>query len=114
MKAVTFYFWNLESTPNLYRYVQPFLPVMVDLAFGKILNIWKESQCYVDSCIPQLSCKRFHFCKCAGECPLKDAEQNTCKKPVITLIFKLKALVICSKFDLAWQQRDILNLTFVV
>ena len=30
------------------------------------------------------------FCKFAGECPLKDAEQNVKKKPVITVIFKLK------------------------
>ena len=42
MKAVTFYFWNLEPIPNLYRFVQPFLPFMVDLMFGKILNIWEE------------------------------------------------------------------------
>ena len=29
------------------------------------------------------------ICECAGECTLKDAEQNSYKKPVITLIFKL-------------------------
>ena len=46
-----------------------------------------------------------NFCEinaheCARDCPLKDAEQKSSKKPVITLIFKLKALVICPKFDL--------------
>ena len=46
-------------------------------------------------------CKRFHFCECADECPLRDAGINSEKKPVITLIFKLKALVICTKFDLS-------------
>ena len=38
------YFWNLEPIPNLHRFVFPFLPFMVDLAFGKILNILEESQ----------------------------------------------------------------------
>ena len=49
-------------------------------------------------------CKRFHVCKCSGECSLKDAEQNSQEKPVITLIFKLKALVICTNFDLDWRR----------
>ena len=39
-------------------------------------------------------CKRFHFCACAGECPLNDAEKNFPKTLVITLVFKLKSLVI--------------------
>ena len=39
MKAVTFYFWNLKSTPNLHIFVLPFLTFMVDLTFGKILNM---------------------------------------------------------------------------
>ena len=51
MKAVTFYFWNMESSPNLYRFVQHFLPFTVDLAFGKILNAWDESQLYGNGCI---------------------------------------------------------------
>ena len=29
------------------------------------------------------------FCKYPGECPLKNTEQNTCKKLVTTLICKL-------------------------
>ena len=49
-------------------------------------------------------CKRFHVCKGSGECSLKNAGQNSQKKPVITLIFKLKALVICTNFDLAWKR----------
>ena len=39
MKVVTFYFWNLEPTPYLYRSELAFLPFIVDLTFGKILNI---------------------------------------------------------------------------
>ena len=31
-------------------------------------------------------CQRFHFCTCAGECLLKDAEQNFQKKPIIALV----------------------------
>ena len=38
MKAVTFYFQNLEPTPCLYRFVLAFLPFIVKLTFGKILN----------------------------------------------------------------------------
>ena len=44
-------------------------------------------------------CKRFYFYECACECPLKDAEQNFLKKPVIILVFKLKSQVSCIKFD---------------
>ena len=43
MKAVTFYFYNLEPTPCLYRFVLAFLPFIVDLTFGKILNIYEKS-----------------------------------------------------------------------
>ena len=39
MKAVIFYFRNLESTQILHRFILPFLTFMVDLTFGKILNI---------------------------------------------------------------------------
>ena len=39
MKAVTFYFENLEPTACLYRFGLAFLPFTVDLTFGKILNI---------------------------------------------------------------------------
>ena len=49
-------------------------------------------------------CKRFHFCGCADECPLKDVKRNFYKKPIITLAFKLNALVTCIKFDIG---RDI-------
>ena len=44
MKAVTFYFKNLEPTQSLQRFVLPFLTFIVDLTFGKILNIWEESR----------------------------------------------------------------------
>ena len=47
---------------------------------------------------------RFRFCACADECLLKNAEQKFQKKTVITLVFKLKTLVIGNKFDLG---RDI-------
>ena len=72
-----------------------FLPFIVDLTFGKILNIYEKSHSrYLNSQlriqIVWLTCKRFHFCKCPGECPLKNTEQMTWKKLVITLIYKLK------------------------
>ena len=41
-----------------------------------------------------------YFCACAGECHLKNEEQNFYKKTVITLLFKLKALVTGNKSDL--------------
>ena len=50
MMAVTFYFWNLELTEFLQICIAFFIPFMVDLTFGKTLNIWEESQ-YVDSYI---------------------------------------------------------------
>ena len=116
MKAVIFYFQNLELNLCLYRFVLAFLPFIVDLTFGKILNIYEKSHSrYINSQlriqIVQLTCKRFHFCKCPGECPLKNREQNTWNKLVITLIckLKLKAVVICIKIDLlAWRH---INLT---
>ena len=42
----------------------------------------------------------FYFPKCARECPLKDPEQKFWNEPVITLVFKLKALVICTNYGL--------------
>ena len=98
---VTFYFWNLEFTPSYHRFVLHFLLFAVDLTFGKILNIWEYSHSRGKH-LPQLTCKRIHFCKCAGECPLIDAEQNSQKKPVTTLFFILKVLVIWTRFELAW------------
>ena len=44
MKAVIFYFWNLELTASLHRFVLPFLPSIVYLTFGKVLNMREESQ----------------------------------------------------------------------
>ena len=45
--------------------------------------------------------EKIPFWKCPGECLLKNTEQNTWKKLVITLIcgLRLKALVICTKID---------------
>ena len=43
MKAVTFYFKNLEPNLRIYRFVLAFLPFKVDLTFGKILNIYEKS-----------------------------------------------------------------------
>ena len=42
MKAVTFYFKNLEPTPCLYRFVSAFLLFIVDLTFVKILGRYHE------------------------------------------------------------------------
>ena len=44
MKAVAFYFWNLDLTPSLHRLVLPFIPFMVDLIFSKTLNIREDSK----------------------------------------------------------------------
>ena len=64
------------------RFVLAFLPFIVDLTFGKILNIaiyirrvtidiWLRIKTV------QLTCKRFHFCQCPGVFPLKITEQMT-------------------------------------
>ena len=45
--------------------------------------------------------QKIPFCKCTGECPLENAEQNTWKKLVTTLICKL----IFTKTDW-WPCRD--------
>ena len=42
MKAVTFYFKNLEPNLCVYRFVLDFLLFIMDLTFGKILNIYDE------------------------------------------------------------------------
>ena len=39
-KAVTFFFRNLEPTHSLRRLMLSILLFIVDLTFGKILNIW--------------------------------------------------------------------------
>ena len=44
MKAITFYFRNMEPAQSLPRFLLPFLTFMVDLTFGKILYIWYESR----------------------------------------------------------------------
>ena len=44
MKAITFYFRNLELTQSVHRFVLPFLTFMVDLTFGNILNVREESR----------------------------------------------------------------------
>ena len=44
--------------------------------------------------------KKIQFCTCAGEYLLKNTEQNLKKETVITLVFKLKVLVIGNEFDL--------------
>ena len=109
MKAVTFYFQNLEPNLCLYRFVLAFLPFIVDLTFGKILNIYEKSHSrYLNSQlriqIVQLTCKRFHFCKCPGEYPLKNVEQITWKKLVITLICKLKLFALELADLVTWRQ----------
>ena len=110
MKAVTFYFWNMESTPNIYRFVQPFLPFMVDLTFGNILDVWDKSQLYINGCISSRA-KDSIYANAQVSALEKMQSKTLRKKSVITLIFKLKAIVIYTKFDLAQWQRDILNLT---
>ena len=43
MKAVTFYFRNLEPTQSLQGFALPFLTFMVDLAFGNIYQLATSS-----------------------------------------------------------------------
>ena len=43
-KLVAIYFRDLDYSQSLHRFVMPFLTFMVDLTFGKILNIREESQ----------------------------------------------------------------------
>ena len=43
-KTVIFHFRNMEPTQSFHRFVLPFLTFMMDLTFGKILNIKEESQ----------------------------------------------------------------------
>ena len=97
-------FQNLEPNLCLYRFVLAFLPFIVDLTFGKILNIYEKSHSrYPNSQlkiqIVQLTCKRFHFWKRPGEFALKNAEQMTRKKLVITLIYNLKVAKHISKLN---------------
>ena len=40
IKAITFYFRNLEPTQSLHSFILSFLTFTVDLAFGKILKLW--------------------------------------------------------------------------
>ena len=44
-------------------------------------------------------CQRLNFCACTGGCLLKNEEENFKKKILITLVFKLKALVIGNNSD---------------
>ena len=46
-------------------------------------------------------CQRFDCCTLAGECFLKNEELNFQKKTVITLVLKLKALIIRDESELA-------------
>ena len=49
--------------------------IKVDVTFGKVLSIWhgKSHSKYIAIAHAQ---NRFHFCASAGECFLKNAEQN--------------------------------------
>ena len=44
MKAVTFYFKNMNPTQSLHRFALLFLTFMVDLTFSKMMNMQEESQ----------------------------------------------------------------------
>ena len=79
----------------------------MDLTFGKSLNLREESLKYLYS----YSSRAKDFISANGQvsAPLKDAQQNSKKKPVITLIFEPKGQVIYIKFDL---EGDILIYNF--
>ena len=87
MKAVTLYFQNLDPNLCFQRFALDVLPFLVDLTFGKILGTYMRSVTVgkqLDKNTNSLAhVQKFHFCKCPGECPLKNTEQITWKKLVI-------------------------------
>ena len=44
MKAVTFYFKNMNPTQSLHRFALLFLTFMVDLTFSKIMNMQEDDE----------------------------------------------------------------------
>ena len=44
MKAVTFYFKNMNPTQSLHRLALLFLTFMVDLTFGKMMNMQEDDE----------------------------------------------------------------------
>ena len=65
-------FFTIYSGSNICHLVKSWRRVTV----GSYLNSQLRIQ------IVQLTCKRFHFCKCPSKCPLKNTEQMTWKKLV--------------------------------
>ena len=47
MDSVTIFFRKLETTESFHRFVLLFLTFMVDLTFGKTINIWEDSRSYI-------------------------------------------------------------------
>ena len=65
-------FWNVDLI-NLHRHALPFAPFkQVVQKFEKILNIREDPECIASSCAKDF----INFSACAGECLLKNEEQN--------------------------------------
>ena len=86
----------------LYRYISVFLTFIVDLPFGKTLNAYmrRVTVSIVGTWLARnigspTHLQKIPFCKCPGECPLKNTEQSTSKKLLTTIICKL----FCTKID---------------
>ena len=84
MKAVAFYFRNLEPTQSLHRFVFLFSTFTVDLTFGKILNIWKESRRWITykaiAHVQRVSFPQMHRWVFFKKCRAKSLEE-TCNYP---------------------------------
>ena len=59
-------------------------------------------------------CQIIHFSACAGRCLLKNKEQNSKKKTFITLIFKIKALVIDNEAELDGDMEIKFQVNYVI
>ena len=75
---------------------------MEDLAFAKILNIREESQKvkYQITYIAIAHVQKALFLQMRRCVPFKRCRTKLLEEIVITIIFKLKALVTCTKLDL--------------
>ena len=97
MKAITFYFQNLEPDLCLYRFVLAFLPFIVDLIFGKILNVYEKITVGTYKQLAKNTNSLAHakdsISANAQVSALKNTEQMTQKKLVITLIYKLNTSI---------------------
>ena len=77
IKVATFYFENVEPSSSLYRFVLPFLKFIVDLTFGKILNIWGRNTIGKWLANSLAHVRNFPFLQIPWWVSFKEPEQNT-------------------------------------